>query len=436
MTSVRYDPLSDSQLDDPYPVYKRMRDECPIVFDETRNVWVVTRHEDVLTVALDPKTYSSENAVRLSTGDEPEEVRAVLEQGWPLTPNLTESDGEQHRRLRAMVGRVFTPGRVAQLDPFIRKTADELIDGFIAAGRTDIIEDYAWPLPLITMGQILGIPQDDVPQLHRWSYDWLRLSESVHPVAHRVEYAHSVVAMQHYIMDLFHGAGKTDDDGLISLLLQSADEASMGTVQVMQLVMNLIIAGHVTVTRAIGNGVVTLLHHRIDVGGPQLDEQLSKMMVDEILRFESPVQGLFRTVTTDTELGGVRLRRGERVMVHWGAANRDERAICDPDRFDIERRTSRHNLAFGRGVHACLGAPLARLQLQIALPRLFARLPGLRLAEPDSYVRDRIMIARGFVALELCWDQDRETARARGSRREAAAPSEPSCGAGPDGARP
>ncbi|MEW2438846.1 cytochrome P450 [Streptomyces caniferus] len=405
MTSFRYAPLSDSHLDNPYPVYQRMRDECPIFFDETRNVWVVTRHEDVLTVALDPETYSSENAVRLSAGDEPDEVREVLQQGWSLTPNLTESDGEQHRQLRAMVGRVFTPGKVAQLDPFIRKTVDELVDGFIDAGHTDIIERYAWPLPLITMAQILGIPQADVPQLHQWSYDWLRLSESAHSLSDRVKYAHSVVAMQHYIMDLFQDKEATDGDDLISLLLQTAQEASMDTVQVMQLVMNLIIAGHVTVTRAIGNGIVTLLDHQLDVRESQLDEQLTKTMIDEILRFESPVQGLFRTVMTDTQLGGVRLRRGDRVMVHWGAANRDERVMVDPESFDVERKTSRHNLAFGRGIHACLGAPLARLQLQIAIPRLFERLPGLRLASPDSWVRDHIVIARGFVSLELRWDQ-------------------------------
>ncbi|UJB45209.1 cytochrome P450 [Streptomyces sp. A1-5] len=409
MTSFRYDPLSDRQLDNPYPMYQRMRDECPIFFDETRNVWVVTRHEDVLTVALDPETYSSENAVRLSTGDEPDGVKEVLQQGWSLTPNLTESDGEQHRQLRAMVGRVFTPGKVAQLDPFIRKTIDELVDGFIDAGHTDIIERYAWPLPLITMAQILGIPQDDVPQLHQWSYDWLRLSESAHSLSDRVKYAHSVVAMQHYIMGLFQDKEATDGDDLISLLLRSAQETSMDTVQVMQLVMNLIIAGHVTVTRAIGNGIVTLLDHQLDVRESQLDEQLTKTMVDEILRFESPVQGLFRTVMTDTELGGERLRRGDRVMVHWGAANRDERVISDPERFDIERKTSRHNVAFGRGIHACLGAPLARLQLQIAIPRLFERLPGLQLASPDSWIRDRIMIARGFVSLELRWDQHEKT---------------------------
>ncbi|MEU9485639.1 cytochrome P450 [Streptomyces decoyicus] len=404
MTSFRYEPLSDSQLENPYPVYQQMRDECPIFFDEIRNVWVVTRHEDVLTVALDPETYSSENAVRLSAGDEPNEVKEVLQQGWSLTPNLTESDGEQHRQLRAMVGRVFTPAKVAQLEPFIRKTVDELIDGFIDAGRTDIIERYAWPLPLITMAQILGIPQDDVPQLHQWSYDWLRLSESAHSVSDRAKYAHSVVAMQHYIMDLFQGKEAADGDDLISLLLGSAKDASMDTVQVMQLVMNLIIAGHVTVTRAIGNGIVTLLDHQLDVEESQLDEQLTKTLVDEILRFESPVQGLFRTVTTDTKLGGERLRRGDRVMVHWGAANRDNRVIDNPDWFDIERKTSRHNLAFGRGIHACLGAPLARLQLQIAIPCLFERLPGLRLASSDSWVRDRIMIARGFVSLELGWD--------------------------------
>lgn len=357
-----------------------------------------------MRVVHDPETFSSENAVRVAAGPEPEEVAKVLAEGWSLTPNLTESDGEQHTRLRVAVNRVFTPRRVAELEPFVRATADDLIGRFAAAGSTDVIEGYAWPLPLAVMARILGVPSDDVPKLRRWSDDWLRLSVGTGPAEERVECARSVVAMQHYVIGMLQERRRVADGGLISSLADSSGEPPLDTVELMRIVMNLIIAGHVTVTRAIGNGLVTLLANPDQLAALRAGERTAEAMVEEILRYESPVQGLFRTVTKETELGGQQLRAGDRVMVHWGSANRDECVITDPDRFDIVPRPGRHMLAFGRGVHACLGAALARLQLRIAIPMLFDRLPGLRLGPADTRARERLVIARGFVELHLRWD--------------------------------
>jgi cytochrome P450 len=381
-----------------------MRAECPVRRDAEMNVWVVTRHDDVVRVVHDPETYSSANAVRLTTGPEPDEVKQVLAEGWSLTPNLTESDGAEHTRLRVAVNRVFTPRRVAELEPFIRSAAADLIGRFAAAGSTDIIDDYAWPLPLAVMAQILGVPSDDVPLLRRWSHSWLKLSVGTAQVAERVEWARDVVAMQHYVLAILRDTSQVRDGGLISSLVGGRSENSLDTVELMRIVMNLIIAGHVTVTRAIGNGIVTLLENPLQLAALRDGEVTAETMVEEVLRFESPVQGLFRTVTRETELGGRRLRPGDRVMVHWGSANRDERVIADPDQFAIMPRNGRNMLAFGRGVHACLGASLARLELRIAIPLLFDRLPGLRLGPVDSRIRERLVIARGFEELHLQWD--------------------------------
>jgi cytochrome P450 len=407
MTMPKFDPTSDGQLSDPYPVHARMRDECPVFHDREMNVWVVTRNDDVLHVVHDPDTYSSESAVRVTAGPDPDEVGQVLAEGWSLTPNLTESDGEQHTQLRLAVNRVFTPRRVAELEPFIRATAEELIGRFAAVGSTDIIANYAWPLPLAVMAHILGIPPDAVPQLRKWSHNWLRLSVGTGTVEERVECARDVVAMQHYVMTMLRDPGQFSGGGLISSLAGDRDNSSLDTVELMRIVMNLIIAGHVTVTRAIGNGLVTLLENPRQLAVLRDGEGTAEAMVEEILRFESPVQGLFRTVTKKTELSGRRLRPGDRVMVHWGSANRDERVIANPDQFDIGPRPGRKMLAFGRGVHACLGAPLARLQLRIAIPLLFDRLPGLRLGPTDSRIRERLVIARGFDELHLQWDVPR-----------------------------
>ncbi|HKN51259.1 MAG TPA: cytochrome P450 [Amycolatopsis sp.] len=405
MTVPEFDLTSDSLLADPYPVYARMRDECPVRHDGETSLWVVTRHDDVMRVVHDPETYSSESAVKLIVGPETDEVKQILAEGWSLTPNLTESDGEVHTRLRVAVNKVFTPRRVAELEPVVSAAAEDLIGRFATAGSADIIENYAWPLPLTVMARILGVPSGDVPRLREWSHSWLKLSVGTGQAAERAECARDVVAMQHYVMAMLLDTSQVAADGLIASLVDvHGDEKSLDTVELMRIVMNLIIAGHVTVTRAIGNGIVTLLENPGQLAALRAGEVTAEAAVEETLRFESPVQGLFRTVTTETELGGTRLRPGDRVMVHWGSANRDERVIADPDEFVIRLRPGRHQMAFGRGVHACLGASLARLQLRIAIPLLFERLPGLRLGPTDSRVRERLVIARGFEELHLQWN--------------------------------
>ncbi|MDT7679580.1 MAG: hypothetical protein QOD82_7491 [Pseudonocardiales bacterium] len=399
-----FDPTSDDQLADPYPLYAQMRAQCPVLHDRDRDIWVLTRHEDVVRVVHDPETFSSESAVRITAGPESDEVKQVLAEGWSLTPNLTESDGEEHTRLRVAVNRVFTPRRVAALEPFIRGTAEDLIARFAADGSTDIIEGYAWPLPLIVMAQILGVPPRDVPLLRQWSSNWLKLSVGTGEPAERVDWARDVVTMQHYVMALLDDTDRAGEDSLISSLAQYGVEHRLDNVELMRIVMNLIIAGHVTVTRAIGNGLVTLLENPRQLAALRAGEASVEAMVEEILRFESPVQGLFRTVTRETELGGRHLVRGDRVMVHWGSANRDGCVFEDPDEFALRSRSGRHQMAFGRGIHACLGASLARLQLRVAIPLLFDRLPGLRLGPADSRTRERLVIARGFEELHLHWD--------------------------------
>lgn len=404
---IHFDPLSPEQLADPYPLYARMRREAPVFYDETHDIWVVTRYDDVLTVVRDPDTYSSENAVRASVKPLPGPVLDVLATGWPLTPTLTDSDGEVHRRLRLLISKAFTPKRVAAMEGRIRETVDALIDEFAGDGRADIIERFAWNLPLFTITDILNVPREDVPTLHRWSISWLRIMQATDSVEELVACAEDVVAMQRYFMDALEArAGKTGDDFMSSLLNARVTRGEPLTIEeAMRVMVNLILAGHVTVTRSIGNGLTTLLAHPDQLRAVLRDPALVPTMVEEIVRYESPAQGLFRTVRKDTVLNGVEIPAGAHLMVHWASANRDEQVFDAPDAFDVTRDSAATHLAFGKGIHACLGAPLARLQLQIALPRLFERLPNLRIAAgEDAAVRDTIFFARGFKKLEIEWD--------------------------------
>lgn len=403
---ISFDPLSPEQLRDPYPLYARMRREDPVFYSADHDLWIVTRYHDVLEVLRNHTVYSSANAVQATMRPPAPEVAEVLAQGYPMRPTLTESDEPVHKRLRSRVSRVFTPNRIADLEPRLRQITDGLIDRFVADGHADIIERFGWPLPLVAIAEILGVSHEDTEKLHRWSYHWLRLLQATDPVEQQVSYAHDVIAMQRYFMGALQArAARPTGDLMSDLAAQVRDEPDgLSMPEAMRVPMNLIIAGHVTVTRAIGNTVVALLQHPDQLDLVRREPSLAEPMIEEGLRYESPAQGLFRTVTVETELGGVPLPAGARLMVHFGSANRDAEVFTDPEHLDVTRDCAKTHVAFGKGIHACIGAPLARLELRVALPRLFERLPRLRLAGPDATERDVIFFARGFSRVKVAWD--------------------------------
>jgi cytochrome P450 len=401
---IAFDPLSPEQHRDPYPIYAEARNRAPVFFAEQFGFWVVTRYDDVLTVLRDPETFSSVGALTSSTVDSPAEVRAVLAEGWPAMPIITDTDRPLHDRIRGLVTKAFTPRRVAELEPGIRSIANELIDGFAADGEADLVERFAWPLPLRVIGELLGLPEGDLAQLHHWATDWLVLMQPGHPLERQLELARSVVSMQRYFMDAVADRRARPGADLISALVAAADELDppLADDAVMGVPFDLVIAGHVTVTRAIGSALLLLVDDPARADLLRRREEVPDL-VEELLRMESPAQGLFRTVTRDVELNGVTIPRGAKVMVHFGSANRDEAVFAEPDRFDAHRNELAKHLAFGKGIHFCIGAPLARLELRIALPLLVERLPHLRPVEGAPPVREQIFFARGLAQLRLAW---------------------------------
>jgi cytochrome P450 len=401
---LTFDPLSPEQLENPYPLYARLRHEHPVFFAEKFGFWIVSRYEDVLAVTKDHRSFSSVNA--LTSVEPPSEVQAALAEGYPEMPIITACDPPLHDRIRGFVNKSFTPKRSAEMEPRIREIATELLDSFAADGRADIVERFAWPLPLITIGDLVGVPRDDLDFIHVWADEWLAILQAAGPLEEQVGYARNFVRLQQYFIDALEERGQEPRDDLMTALYETWREEDTGLTLpvVMGVPLDLIIAGHVTVTRAIGSALVLLLQHPEVLDALRADPSLVPNAVEEILRLESPAQGLFRLTTRDVEVGGTTIPKGAKVMVHYGAANRDEEQFPDPDRFDVHRAEASKHLAFGRGIHVCLGAPLARLELRIALPLLLERLPGLRLASGDAYDRAEVFFARGLSRLELEWD--------------------------------
>lgn len=407
MTELVFDPLDPVQRADPYPTYALLRRERPVFYAPQYDLWVVTRYEDVLRVLKEDETFSSRIALHSTPHEPAPEVGRVLDQGWPEMPIIVESDPPLHTRIRRPISRAFTPRRIAEMEPRIRALAQALLDAFAGEGEADVVDRFAWPLPLRVIGELVGVPEEDLPWLHARSRDWLATYQATAPLEEQIAQARGFVEFQRYFVSLVEERARAPRDDLTSALIQAVaeDEEPIGLVELAGVPLDLIVAGHVTVTRAIGSALVLLLDAPEELERLREDPALWPGAIEEILRLESPAQGLFRQTTRDVELGGVRLPAGARLMVHFGSANRDETVFEDPDRFDPSRDRNLH-LAFGRGIHVCIGAPLARLELQIALPMLVDRLRGLRRADDEPLAYDPVFFARGLASLRVRWDPD------------------------------
>lgn len=402
-TEFEFDPLSPAQRADPYPTLERARTEQPVFYAPALDLWVVTRYEDVLAVLKDHRSFSSRGAIKSSPAPFPAEVSEVLAEAFPEMPYIIEIDPPLHDRIRGLVTKAFTPRRIADLEPRITAIADELIDEFAADGRADLIDRFAWPLPLRVLGELLGLPREDLHRLHEWGNDWI-LVQQEGPVEKRVAHARGVVELQRYFVRAIGEREEAPTDDLIGALVAARKEIEppLTDVEIAGLPLDLMVAGHVTVTRAIGS-MLHLLFSDSGLREHLPDPERRAKAIEEILRLESPAQGLFRLTTREVELGGVVLPEGSRVMVHFGSANRDACVFRGPDRYDAEREELGKHVAFGKGIHVCIGAPLARLELGVAAKLLLERLPGLRPADEPAQ-RDSVFFARGFEKLPVEWD--------------------------------
>jgi len=403
MSTTDFDPLAPDQRENPFDVLAAARREQPVFFGEALGLWVVTRHEDVLRVLKDHRTFSSAGALKSSLEPLPPEVVEILAGGYPKMPYIIELDPPLHDRIRGLVTKAFTPRRIAALEPRIAAIASELIDRFERDGRADVIERFAWPLPLRVLGELVGVPEQDLGRLHRWGTDWLLLQQQ-QPPDRQLGLARSVVALQRYFVDLVERRLEDPTDDLVGAMVAARAEIDppLDAVEIAGLPLDLMVAGHVTVTRAIGSTLSRLF------GDPRvrdhlLDPKTLPAAIEEILRLESPAQGLFRVTTREARLGGVTLPAGARVMAHFASANRDGCVFSAADDYDPLRADLGNHLAFGKGIHFCIGAPLGRLELAAALPLLLRRLRGLRAgAEPAE--REEVFFARGFRTLPVEWD--------------------------------
>jgi len=396
-------PMAPEQLRDPYPTIARAHREAPVFFNAAFDLWVVTRYEDIWTVLKDNDRFTSSASVSVGT-EVPDEVKAILAEGWGEVDTLVTNDPPAHTRFRSLVNKAFTPRRVAGREDRIRAIAGQLVDAFIDRGRIDIVEAFAVPLPLTVIAEILGIPTVDMPKFKRWSDDITARLMPLPPEG-QIECARSLVAFQHYMNAMLDEREKAPRDDMLTDLLNARIEGvePLTRGEMLNMIQLLLVAGNETTTSLIGSMVGIYLDRPDEWRAIGADPSLAPAAVEEALRMESPVQGLFRSTTEEVELGGVLIPKGAHLQLLYGGGNRDASEFPEPGEFRPGRPNGASHLAFGGGVHFCLGAALARLEGRIALETLTRRLPDIRL-DPDgpTALRPHFFL-RGYEQLSIRW---------------------------------
>ena len=397
MADVQFNPMDPAFVEDPYPTYHVLRSQDP-VHHSPLGFWVLTRYADVIAMLRDPRLVK-----------EPIAAFVAARFGMAVPPGLglsmLDRDPPDHTRLRGLVSKAFTPKALESLRPRIQQIVDGLLDQLEARGEMDLIEEFAYPLPVIVICEMLGVPVRDHERFKEWGLDIARGLDAIMLPPDSEVGRRSMVgrrALAEYFRELIAGRRAAPREDMLSALI-AAEEAGdkLDEDELLATCILLLVAGHETTVNLIGNGTLALLRHPEQLRRLREDPALIGSAIEELLRYDGPVQRTARIPSEDITIGGRTIPRGEMVMPFLGAANRDPAQFPDPDRLDITRTDNRH-IAFGMGIHFCLGAPLARMEGQIAINTLLRRLPKLALAGQRPEHRQSLTL-RGLVSLPVAF---------------------------------
>jgi cytochrome P450 len=377
--SVDLDPRDAQFFQNPYPAYHVIRAACPVFHWKQYGYWCFAAYEDVNGLLRDRRF-----------GRQILHIASREELNWPETPghlrpfynfeqhSLLELEPPVHTRLRGLVSRAFLSRQVERLRPRIAQLAHELIDRFETKGQADLLPDFATPIPIIVICELLGVPIAMGQQLLSWSHDMVAMYQARRDRAVEDQAVRATIAFSDFMRGFVKKRRASPGEDLLSELIRAEEQGQkLSEDELITTAVLLLNAGHEATVHGIGNGIKTVLELGIHEG-------LSEGHIEELLRFDAPLHLFTRYALEDLDYKGLRLRKGDTVGLLLGAANRDPERFPDPDRF-IPGRDPNPIVTFGAGIHFCIGAPLARLEMLVALPILFSRLPGLKLAEVPKY---------------------------------------------------
>jgi cytochrome P450 len=388
---VEYNPLSPEAQENPFPYYSSLRQRQPIKWLEPLNAWAISRYQDVDFAIRNPQIFSSAKWIGQSLGD----LNPAPEVSW-----MIETDPPDHSRLRKLVSKAFTPRTVSLLGPRIRAIAEELLAPLRAADEFDFVRAFSSTLPVIVIAEMLGIEPNHRADFRRWSDNVVHATSRPSTETERAAVRRTNDEMRAYFQDAIARRRKDPGDDLLTALVQAEEDRQVLTSQeVLAMAMLLLVAGNETTMNLLGNTALALLAHPEAQAMVRRDRALVPQLVEEVLRYDSPVQIVFRRTTRKVELSGTTIPGEATVFVLLGSANRDETKFPDPDRFDLKRDASEH-LAFGFGTHFCLGAGLARLEAKVALEEFLYSCPPF-VGDAKRVERVQSLVIRGPRRLPL-----------------------------------
>ena len=397
----------------PYHAYRLLRDEEPVWVDPLTGFYVITRFEDLRGVLLDPANFSNDMRAGGSSRERIDSERAMRmlrlyeEKGWVPGATLAGRDDPNHKQMRAMFNEAFNPKKINGLDPFVRDTAYKLIDAFVDDGRCEWVRQMSIPLPLIVIGQQMGVPEEDIWQIKAWTDAWVQRLGMMQSEEEECWSVEMEIEAQHYFQPIFERLRKEPDDTLLSDMVNRVipewgrplNDNELHA----EMMADTFVGGSETTTNAISYGVKLL------VESPDVWRQLKsdpdkylRTFCEEVVRLESPVQGLFRLAVRDVDIHGVTIPKGAMVNIRFAAANRDEREFGDAERLDLDRAKPGRHLGFGSGTHHCIGAPLARRELFWAFHALVNRVDHMQFTEgKNSFECARNFALRALTELHI-----------------------------------
>lgn len=422
---VEFDPSSEAAQQCPYPFYEQMRHEAPVfaidgavIGRAGETVYAVTRHEDVCRVAREWRTFSSRfgSPAAKPSPELAKRLRAVTAEGWPNVSTMLTEDPPSHWRYRGLVSRAFTPRRVRDLEPEIRAICVDLVNGFAQSPRVDFMSGFAVPLPVRAVAAVLGVPDTRQDDFKRWADMSVAAIGRAISDDERVEAERAIVEQQHWFAGEIERRREDPQDDFLTALLHAelppeetedlgesveALPARLEMAEMLSIIRQIQVAGSETTTSLMADLMVQFARHPDQWRRLRDEPDRIPAVVEEALRWASPNQGLFRIATTDTEIAGTPIPAGATVWVLFGSANHDETVFADPEEFDPDRSELHSHVAFGKGIHHCLGAALARLEAQIAVETLVEAIDTVAVVDEASLRYAPSFLLRGLTSLEL-----------------------------------
>jgi cytochrome P450 len=408
----RFNPFDATIQQCPFPYYRAMQEAGAVFPVAGTDLYLVTRHELILPILRDPKTFSSRFVTgEAARGPVVEKLQEIVSRGWPNVPTMLTSDPPQHTRYRGTVAPYFTPRTIAGLREPIEAIVQRLIERWIGDGQVELVSAFAVPLPVEVIAHVLNVPVDRMDDFKRWSDDSIATIGAVISDERRLEAQEGIVEFQHYFAEQLERRRTAPEGDLLSDLVRAEVDTDDGghrpleMAEMLSIVQQLLVAGNETTTKALTEGVRLLAEH------PEQWDKLradplgrAPLVTEEVLRLAAPTQGMFRVVTEDTEIDGEPVPKGARVVLVYAGANRDPEVWGDdPDSFDPDRPNLKDHLAFGKGIHFCIGAPLSRLELQLAFEHLARRLVEIRLTDPEHLEYHPSFVLRGLKRLDVAF---------------------------------